>query len=65
MSAPHLTRRRFLGLAAAAALAACTRDGADRSTGRLRVLTWPDYIDPETVPLFTQVTGTPVDYVER
>ena len=64
MSPPTFTRRRFLGLAAAAALAACTRGTDDGSTDRLRVLTWPDYIDSETVPRFTQATGTPVDYVE-
>ncbi|MEW6155073.1 MAG: spermidine/putrescine ABC transporter substrate-binding protein [Actinomycetota bacterium] len=73
----HLTRRRFLGLSAAAvaALAAgCTSGGGPPAvtggTGRLRVLNWADYIDaddagsPGTVARFEAATGTSVDYVE-
>ena len=64
----HLSRRRFLALSAAAvALGAC-RSGGDETpdfSGRLRVLNWSDYIDAETVGLFEQATGIPVDYVEE
>jgi spermidine/putrescine transport system substrate-binding protein len=72
------TRRQFLGgTAAAVLLGACTRgglarDGADvtTTTGRLRILNWPEYIDtdeagaPGTVSRFRRATGTRVDYRE-
>lgn len=62
-----LSRRRFLALSAAAlAATACRNGGGDAGfSGRLRVLNWSEYIDPETVELFEQGTGTPVDYVEE
>jgi spermidine/putrescine transport system substrate-binding protein len=62
-----MTRRQFLALSAAAVAAgACTRSGGGNEfSGRLRVLNWSDYIDPETVDRFTQATRIPVDYVEE
>ena len=64
----HLSRRRFLALSAAAvALGACRSSGDETPdfSGRLRVLNWSDYIDSDTVGLFEQATGIPVDYVEE
>ena len=60
-----LTRRRFLAITAAAVAAgACTSGrGLPDFSGQLRILNWSDYIDDETVRLFEQATGTPVDYV--
>ena len=73
-----LTRRQVLGGGAALLAAAATGcrssqgSGRVRRTGsRLRVLTWPDYIDkddvgaPGTVTRFEQATGAVVDYVEQ
>ena len=64
-----ISRRDFLfGAAlATAGLAVCTSDDKDggHNPRRLRVLNWPDYIDPETVTRFEQATGTGVDYVEE
>jgi spermidine/putrescine transport system substrate-binding protein len=66
----RLSRRRFLGLAAALAMgtvgAACTGRGGGEigGTGRLRILNWADYIDEETVERFSSATGVEVDYVE-
>ena len=65
-------------LAASGLLAACSDGGlksapegeAGRSTGRLRILNWPDYIDldepgaPGTVSRFSTDTGTDVTYDE-
>jgi spermidine/putrescine transport system substrate-binding protein len=73
-----LTRRRFLGGAAALGLSAvaCSRGGlrtapsgdAGESTRRLRILNWALYIDDDpqsgTVARFSQATGTQVDYSE-
>lgn len=77
-----MTRRRFLAatgaLGALAALPGCSRGGlesapagdAGRSTRRLRVLSWPLYIDedapgePGTVARFSAQTGTEVTYSE-
>jgi len=72
-----MTRRRFLGSAAALGLGAmaCSRGGlagapsgdAGDSTKRLRILNWALYIDtdePSTVTRFSQATGTKVDYSE-
>jgi spermidine/putrescine transport system substrate-binding protein len=75
---PHaMTRRRFLGAAAALGLgaAACSKGGlssapagdAGASTKNLRILNWALYIDtdePSTVTRFSQATGTKVDYSE-
>ncbi len=73
----RMTRRRFLGAAAALGLgaAACSRTGlktapsgdAGDSTKRLKILNWALYIDtdePSTVTRFSQATGTRVDYSE-
>jgi spermidine/putrescine transport system substrate-binding protein len=62
----RISRRRFLALSAAAvALGACRSGGGGAEfSGRLRVLNWSDYIDPETVERFEQATSVPVDYVE-
>jgi len=66
-----LTRRRFLGAMLAVTATACTRrDGPEsvptgRASGRLRVLNWPDYIDPDIVDQFGSDAGVSVDYVEE
>ncbi|MGH9225587.1 MAG: polyamine ABC transporter substrate-binding protein [Acidimicrobiales bacterium] len=77
-----LSRRRFLaGAGALLAAAACTRRdesqglpidfGGGSRGGNLRVLNWPDYIDPDdggtpgTVTRFTTEAGVTVDYVEE
>ena len=70
-----LTRRQFLGAMAATATAAaanaCTRRDepqsvpTGRASGRLRVLNWPDYIDPDIVDQFATEAGVQVDYVEE
>ncbi|MDQ3978045.1 MAG: spermidine/putrescine ABC transporter substrate-binding protein, partial [Actinomycetota bacterium] len=79
---PRLTRRQFLGAAGAIVAGAATGAASgctfplggsddDQATGTLRVLNWPDYIDPDdagvagTVTRFQQETGAPVDYVEE
>jgi len=74
-----LSRRTFLGGAAALALgAACSKGGlraapsgdVGNSTGRLKILNWALYIDtdqagqPGTVARFEKSTGTKVDYSE-
>jgi spermidine/putrescine transport system substrate-binding protein len=72
-----MTRRRFLGAAAALGLgaAACSKGGlksapsgdAGATTKRLKILNWALYIDtdePSTVTRFSQATGTKVDYSE-
>ncbi|MFP5317727.1 MAG: spermidine/putrescine ABC transporter substrate-binding protein [Acidimicrobiia bacterium] len=69
-----LTRRRLLGVSAAvlagAALGCTSRDeprslptGVDDDS--LRVLNWPDYIDPDLLGEFGGLTGIAVDYVEE
>jgi spermidine/putrescine transport system substrate-binding protein len=70
-----LTRRRFLGGAAALALlGACSAQqgpGAPRAASRLRILSWTDYIDtdeagaPGTVSRFSQATGRRVEYSDE
>lgn len=69
-----LTRRRFLGVSAAllaGATLGCTRGDDERSlpTGlgddSLRVLNWPDYIDPDLIGAFGQESGVETDYVEE
>lgn len=71
-----ISRRRFLGLSAAAMAAlatGCTSGSRGPAavtggTGRLRVLNWSDYIDadgPGTVARFESATGITVDYVEE
>ena len=74
---PLLSRRRFLALSAAVAAGAvvlpgCDRDGGPPSADGLRILNWPDYIDPDgddgtpgTVTRFTETTGLPVEYLEE
>jgi spermidine/putrescine transport system substrate-binding protein len=69
-----MTRRRFLGGAAALGLGAvaCSRGGlssapagdAGESTRRLRILNWALYIDEETIPRCQAATGTQVEYSE-
>ncbi len=77
-----LTRRRFLATAGAlgaiAALPRCSRGGlssapsgdAGESTGELRMLNWPLYVDvdapgaPGSVTRFTTQTGTRMEYSE-
>ena len=78
MTGPLLSRRRFLALSAAVAAGAvalpgCDRDEDDgRGSDRLRVLNWPDYIDPDgddgtpgSVARFASERGLQVDYVEE
>ena len=68
-----LTRRRFLGASAAlmaGAALGCTRRDDQRvlpglGDGRLRVLNWPDYVDPDLVDLFAAETGIEVEYTEE
>jgi spermidine/putrescine transport system substrate-binding protein len=76
-----LSRRRFLGAAGALVAGAvtggagCTLFGGSGSGGGggggLRVLNWPDYIDPDeggtpgTVSRFQQAAGVQVEYVEE
>ncbi|HEX9968561.1 MAG TPA: spermidine/putrescine ABC transporter substrate-binding protein [Acidimicrobiales bacterium] len=69
-----VSRRRFLYgstmAAAGLALAGCTRGGSGASD-RLRILTWPEYIDVDdgadlgTVSRFRRSSGLRVDYVEE
>ncbi|HVF33043.1 MAG TPA: spermidine/putrescine ABC transporter substrate-binding protein [Acidimicrobiales bacterium] len=58
--------------AGAVALPGCDVDDDATSSGRLRILTWPDYIDPDgddgtpgTVSRFAAARGLQVDYVEE
>ena len=79
-----MSRRTFLAGSAALAAssllaAACSDDGlpaapsgdAGDSTGRLRILNWPEYIDvdeagsPGTISRFSTETGTDVTYTEE
>ncbi|MBA2496678.1 MAG: spermidine/putrescine ABC transporter substrate-binding protein, partial [Acidimicrobiia bacterium] len=68
----HLSRRGFLGTAGAAAAGlalGCTGgDGDDlalpEGDGRLRILTWADYIDPTTVGVFAGTSSIDVGYDE-
>lgn len=74
-----LSRRRFLALSAAVAggavaLPGCDAGGDDQTPAgrRLRVLNWPDYIDPDgddgtagSVRRFSEAAGIEVDYVEE
>jgi len=68
-----VTRRRFLaGLATAAALgtAGCVPGRSDRrdtdlgSSTALRILNWPDYIDPNLIPELQGRVGSAVTYDE-
>lgn len=76
MNAGRLTRRSFLGGAAASAilLAGCGSSGRRESvssSNRLRVLSWTDYIDPDeagapgTVTRFAQSARLDVDYSDE
>lgn len=66
------SRRQFLAgsaaAAAAVALAGCGGGAVDdvsvTSSNRLRVLNWPEYVDPELLGPVSQGLGLSIDYVE-